>query len=414
MTSDLFRTEALDYQSASSARFGKPTGVLPPQWTWVTLLLAGFMIALLVFLFTVDFARKETVRGKLRVDGAEARVYPLEAGLIRSVFVAEGSIVSVGQPIAEITNQRLMPNGSSLSEGLLAQLDFERESLERRRAAVGETLALNVRQAEQRLIDAKRKESEAKEQLSVAIRRTETARKRFNDAKGLYEKGIVAEALLNDRLEVLSDLERSVLILESQLSDALAAQSRSRLEAQQASAHSKSELAEIDQRLGQIEAQTQRVKAETAHIVISPIDGRVVSLSARAGEQTTPGAPLAIILPVESTLIAEAYLPSRAIGFVERGQLVKLQYDAFPYQKFGMAYGVINYVSNTAQLPQDLGVVTQSSESLYRISIRLDAQSIKVYSKNLPLQQGMEFTADIVLEDRRLVEWLLEPLQSGR
>jgi len=128
MSSDLFREEALEYQSASNSRFGKPTGVMPPSWSGITLFLAIFIGALLVFLFTVDFARKETVRGKLRVDGAEAKIYALEPGLITRVMVEDSALVVAGQPIAEITTERFMSDGEALSEATLAQLEEEHDT----------------------------------------------------------------------------------------------------------------------------------------------------------------------------------------------------------------------------------------------------------------------------------------------
>ena len=124
------------------------------------------------------------------------------------------------------------------------------------------------------------------------------------------------------------------------------------------------------------------------------------------------GMPLGVILPEQSVLIAEVYLPSRAIGFVESGQKVKLQYDAFPYQKFGVALGEVSQVANAAQLPQELGIATQAQEPLYRVGIELEQQYVEAFSKRVSLQPGMALTADIVLENRRLLEWLLEPLAT--
>ena len=109
--------------------------------------------------------------------------------------------------------------------------------------------------------------------------------------------------------------------------------------------------------------------------------------------------------------VIEVYLPSGARGFVEIGQFVKLKYDAFPYQKFGIKEGVVETISKTAQLPQEIGVVVQNPEPLYRVGIALSAQSVEAFDEAMPLQAGMELTADIVLEDRRLLEWVLEPIQ---
>lgn len=412
MSSDLFREEALEYQSASNARFGKPTGVIPPAWSRITMLLALFMAALIVFLLNVDFARKETVRGKLRVDGAEARIYALELGLITKVMVDDGQLVQAGDPIAEITTERFMSDGGAVSDATLAQLERERKTLERRRQATLDTSALNVAATDQKYANAKRQEQELATQYEVMIGRVEIARRRAEEAKEFLAEGLIAEPQMNERLDMLGALEQSRLQLRAQVSAASSAQTQARLEKQQVRAALKSDLADLDQRLGQIEAQMEQTDASASYTLRASIDGKVTALQARVGEQSINGAPLAIILPENSVLIAEVYIPSRAIGFVEPGKQVKLQYDAFPYQKFGIAYGKISNVASAAQLPQEIGINSQTGEPVYRVGIRLETQSVEAFARDMPLQAGMELTADIVLENRRLVEWLLEPLAN--
>ncbi|MEL7041549.1 MAG: HlyD family efflux transporter periplasmic adaptor subunit [Pseudomonadota bacterium] len=168
----------------------------------------------------------------------------------------------------------------------------------------------------------------------------------------------------------------------------------------------------MDQRLEQLRAQVRRTSADVTHIIRAPIDRKITGLQARVGEQSVSGMPLGVILPEDSLLIAEVYLPSRAIGFVETGQLVNIQYDAFPYQKFGIAYGEISQVASTAQLPREIGVASPTGETIYRVSISLEEQSISAFARRVPLQAGMELTADLMLENRRLIEWLLEPFVS--
>lgn len=412
MSDDLFRDEALEYQSASNSRFGKPTGVLPPSWGIITLMLGMFIGALIIFLVNVDFARKETVRGKLRVDGAEAKLYPLEAGLISKVLVQDGDVVVEGQALIEITKERFMQDGEALSDATLKQLETELETLKRRREATITAANVGVAQAEQSRKDAERREQEYRAQLSIVRDRLRIARQRANDAREFLREGLIAEPQLNERLDTVSIVHQTVLQTEAQLGAAKAAQSQAILDNRQLRANRDRDLAEVDQRLNQIDSQIQRTQADTAYVINAPISGRVTALQARTGEQALTGLPLAIILPQDSTLIAEVFLPSRAIGFVETGQEVKLQYDAFPYQKFGVAYGEIFSVASTAQLPQEMGVPSQTGEPIYRVGIELQSQSIMAFSKDVPLQAGMELTADIVLENRRLLEWLLEPLKS--
>lgn len=414
MPSDLFREEALEYQSASNSRFGKPTGVLPPSWSLITFFLALFMTALITFLINVDFARKETVRGKLRVDGAEAKLFALEPGLITEVMVEDGQPVSAGDPIAEITSDRFLSGGGSMSEATRDQLERERATLERRRAAIVKASDLSIAQVEQQISNAKRRQVETEGQLQVGRSRLEIAKRRAEDAESFLKEQLIAEPQYNERLDIAASLEQNVLQIEAQLGEAISTQASLILEKQQASVNAERDLADIDQRLEQIKAQVERTSAETVHVVRTPISGRVTGLQARVGEQAIAGLPLGVVLPEESTLIAEVFIPSRAIGFVEPGQNVKLQYDAFPYQKFGIAMGEVIAVADTAQLPQELGVSSQTGESVYRVGIRLDVQHVEAFSRNVPLQVGMELTADIILENRRLLEWLLEPLMSKR
>jgi membrane fusion protein len=51
---------------------------------------------------------------------------------------------------------------------------------------------------------------------------------------------------------------------------------------------------------------------------------------------------------------------------------------------------------------------------MYRVTVRISKESVQAYGQQFPLQAGMLLTADIVLEKRSLVEWLLDPLTSLR
>ena len=89
-------------------------------------------------------------------------------------------------------------------------------------------------------------------------------------------------------------------------------------------------------------------------------------------------------------------------------------YDAYPYQKFGIARGEVRSVAAVAQRPDEIGIVTESPELLYRVRVAPDASTVKAFGSEHALQPGMELSADVVLEDRRLIDWLLEPLKSVR
>jgi membrane fusion protein len=96
---------------------------------------------------------------------------------------------------------------------------------------------------------------------------------------------------------------------------------------------------------------------------------------------------------------------------------VHLRYQAFPYQKFGHQPGRVIQVSR-APLPASEGAVAgvPASEAMYRITVALPAQSIDAYGTAQPLAPGMQLEADVMLDRRRLIEWIFEPVLglSGR
>jgi membrane fusion protein len=53
-------------------------------------------------------------------------------------------------------------------------------------------------------------------------------------------------------------------------------------------------------------------------------------------------------------------------------------------------------------------------EPAYRITVALDRPDIDAYGKKIPLQADMLLRADIILEKRSLISWLLDPLLSVR
>jgi membrane fusion protein len=122
------------------------------------------------------------------------------------------------------------------------------------------------------------------------------------------------------------------------------------------------------------------------------------------------------IVPDGAVLQAHLFAPSRAIGFIRPGDHVLLRYQAYPYQKFGHAQGLVASVSRTALSASDLsGTLAQASsngEPLYRITVTLARQTITAYGKPLALQAGILVDADILHEKRKLYEWVLEPLYS--
>jgi membrane fusion protein len=140
----------------------------------------------------------------------------------------------------------------------------------------------------------------------------------------------------------------------------------------------------------------------------------VAALLVEPGQLVGSGTNLLTLLPEGSPLEAHLFAPSRAIGFIRAGQEVLLRYPAFPYQKFGIHRARVLSVSRSAVVPAELGFTPPdgSREPLYRIKVALAMQSVAAYGREEPLQAGMQVEADVLLDSRRLIEWVFEPLFS--
>jgi membrane fusion protein len=179
------------------------------------------------------------------------------------------------------------------------------------------------------------------------------------------------------------------------------------------------------QRLGEIERDRAEIAEGAARAdaqaavrqleVRAPADGVISALLAGAGQSITADAALATLTPAGAQLQAQLLAPSSALGFLRPQQRVLLRLQAFPYQKFGLQAGTVLQVaqaplqlSELATLPMVAG--KGSTEPLYRVTVTLDRQTVAVGEQALALLPGMQLDADVMLEKRRLIEWLFEPL----
>jgi len=173
-------------------------------------------------------------------------------------------------------------------------------------------------------------------------------------------------------------------------------------------------IAELERAVAGVELEIAESDARRALTVAAPRAGVVTAPAWETGQSVERGAVLARIVPEGSTLVAELFAPSRAVGFVAVGDEVRLRYAAFPYQKFGHAQGRVVSVSQATLGASDpalaSGVVR--GEPMYRVAVALRSQTVTAYGEPRLLLPGMEVEADVLLETRRLYEWVLEPLYA--
>ena len=411
-TVTLFRQEALDAHDA--VRWGRPVGLMPVGWPVILLVLLLLLGVAGAFLSTASFARKETVRGILRPQGGETRVLASEPGLLRALHVAEGMIVNRGDLLAVVGSDRITHGGAAAADQALAALLAEERTLIERLAAVGAVAPIAAESASADVAALQAERAAALRAIATGRDRRRIALERLDAGRQLMARGFLSSEEVRRREEALIAVDQSITdaqaratSLAAQIQRAEAARRRLPLDAELTRGQLQAQLASVQQRRAQIEAgRGYEIRAQT--------NGRVTALQVAVGQVLDNARPLMTITPEDPRLIAELYLPSRAVGFVNSGQAVRLLYDAFPYQRFGASAGEVTAVSATVLTPQEVHAAIRLEEPVYRVVANLSRQSVDAYGRSMALQAGMALTADIILEERSLLEWLLEPLFAMR
>jgi multidrug efflux pump subunit AcrA (membrane-fusion protein) len=150
----------------------------------------------------------------------------------------------------------------------------------------------------------------------------------------------------------------------------------------------------------------------------APQAGRVSALHARIGTTIIPGRPVLSLTSDEASLEAELYLPDRLLESSAVGSEVLLRYRAFPYQRYGQYRGRIASIAYSPLRASQARSATGTANNdlpLYRAIVEIDQQSVRSdRGQRHELRPGLRLQADIVLEKRRLYEWLLEPFARWR
>jgi membrane fusion protein len=134
------------------------------------------------------------------------------------------------------------------------------------------------------------------------------------------------------------------------------------------------------------EAAIAEARGKQGYVVSAPVSGRVNSLQAWVGMTTETSVPFMSIVPDNAPLEVTLLVPVRAIAFVARDQPVNVAFDPFPFQRFGFHRATIVSVSNTLLKPGEAAAPIAPKEPSYRVTARLERQTITAYGNEVALR----------------------------
>lgn len=403
-------------QEVSDERSNKVFGDVMLQAAWSLRLLVYILLAIfataLTFLFLGTYHRKEVAKGLLIPTSGLVKVYAPRQGLIGSLKVTEGSSVREGSPLFELGHTQIAATGNNITalkrkdaEALHSTFLARLEDLPKRQAEEQRLLQLEADGLAETLVSYK-------SQIIITRKRLDLKKGRLIRLEGLAKDKAISQDEVDQERDKTLMLENQLKIdQQGFLQETMRLQSlKSKI--QNLDAGWLEQRSTLLEEISQIKQQILDLELHESQVIQAPVSGKVTSLQAYPGMNVEAGKPVLVILPLGGELEAHLFVPTRAIGFLKKDQAVLLQYDAFPYQKFGVFRGSIKEVSGSSLHPNENpdSDFMNSNEPMYRVIVKLDRQSIHAYGKELFLQSGMLLKADIVLEERSLTEWLLEPL----
>ncbi len=234
--------------------------------------------------------------------------------------------------------------------------------------------------------------------------------KRFNIKKKLYDKKIIStmEFLENKKelLEINQIIKRKsseLVVLSSQEQQYI--KNRDRLEKQKhlewydKFKQYESEVFIYQQNLYHVQ------KRQQLKIVRSPVTGTVQQLAVHTlGAVLQPSQAVMVIVPDTQHNVAEVNILNKDIGFIYPGQKAVIKIDAFPYTRYGTIEGTIVNIAKDSIQHEQLGLV-------YPVLIELDKQVMGEDEAQYKLATGMSLVADIKIEKRRVIDYLLSPIE---
>lgn len=412
----LFRKEALDHNG--HRQYGEILLTSLGSFKWLTVWFVVLALSIVAFFFLFSTTRKAQCQGVLVPASGVVRIISSQPGIVVEKKVKEGQLVKTGDVLFVLSSERSSTSANNANQAISKLMQVRRDSF-------GAEIKLSKAQAKQRLSTLERRVSDMSaelrkvdDQLSMQQQRVALSEQTTNRFEDLRAKNYLSamqlqdkQAELLDQRQRLADLQRLKLTNQREMMAIQADISDLRLQSERDSAALERNVVTIDQDLTENEARREIV-------IRSPHDGTVTAITAENGQTVTPNVSLASVLPIDMQLEAEIYAPSRSVGFVRPGMTVYLRYQAYPYQKFGQYLSEVTEVASTSLRPDEFALpgatlpAGSGAEPLYRIRLKLNQQSVRAYGKSMPLKSGMLIDASILLEQRRLIEWVLEPLYS--
>jgi adhesin transport system membrane fusion protein len=363
-------------------------------------------------------------------------VQNLEGGIVREVFVREGDLVHLGQPVARIeaieaqskyqeylvTWQGLSAlvarlqaeaNGTPLvfpadlqdgSAGAANAIAAERAAYAARSLELNSTLSVYDRQR----IDQLQSAEDAAVQDEKLSQIDALVAKQIDMLKPQVAKGLVSETELLKAQRELADTALKRADLQAAIN--AATRKAHEIEAQMQATRAKF-VAEANANLSEkkttLAGMAERVVASkdqvTRSLIRAPVEGIVKQVKVTTpGEVVKPGDTIAEFVPTRDDLLIEVHVSPKDIGFIRTGQESTVRLTAYDSSIYGSLPAVVERVGADT-------LVTRDGDSYYSVVVRI-TNAAAANGQELDIIPGMMAVVNITTGHRTIFDYIFKPL----
>lgn len=359
----------------------------------------------LLWAFTARLDQTITVRGRLEPAGSVREVDSPSAGVVSQVFVKDGQVVQVGQPLFTVEAKGLASRRQAITT-TLKLMDLQALSLQGIIRSSGDPRKLPplpplplvqdpVLLAQ--LLTARQQTQQVRSQLEQLAARLASRRETLrlqqqiaNDLQPLFRSGGMARNQYLTQLNQVQETRSEVITLQEERTRAIG----------QAAA----QLNELNRQAIGLRSELVGLKETISYRTIkAPIGGRVFNVKI-SPYSVINADQMALKLVPHNSLQAAIEISNADIGFVKVGMPVNVAVDSFPSGEFGYIKGTLIGLGSDALPPTQLSSPSQSGQQyLFPATVSLKQQRVEAGGEALNLQSGMSVSANIKLRSRPVI-----------
>jgi membrane fusion protein len=406
----LFRDEAVAQRGQQF--LGSILLVRPLAFKLVTTAATLLALGIVAVLCLVEYTQKATIAGTLAPREGLVAVNAPAGGIVVERRIDEGQSVRKGDVLFVLSAERRSATQDGTQALISAQLRQRRSALLAERDRQKALTSQEERALRTKLADITGELGELQSQIAAQTARLDSIDATLQRFEALRIEGHVSLVQVHERREqrlseqaALHGLKRDRLALEREVTQL-------RTEIESMPLRLNSQLTSIENQMAEIEQELATVEAEREFILEAHQSGVITALSGDPGSAVVGNERLAVIVPEGATLEAQLHAASRDVGFIVPGKRVQLRYHSYPYQKFGQFEGRVIAVSPTTVAPETEGESGggHHHDPVYVVQVELPSQRVEANGRGYALQAGMQVDGAVLLDRRRLIEWVFEPM----